>query len=125
MYPLQQELVDDVALTSMARLWDVGKSSPIKVGKASPTEGALPGSLYFIIKYQHSLEEALVASASCGGDSAARNTAIGMILGAWHGKESIPARWLSTLNSYQRVQYLISQLSVEGAAGKGGGGAEL
>ena len=27
----QEEFVDDLALTSMARLWDVGKSEPIKV----------------------------------------------------------------------------------------------
>lgn len=26
----QEEFVDDLALTSMARLWDVGKSEPIK-----------------------------------------------------------------------------------------------
>jgi len=32
------------------RLWDVGKSEPIKVGKASPTEGTLPGSVYFIVR---------------------------------------------------------------------------
>ena len=40
---------DDLALTSMARLWDIGRSEPIKVGKASPTEGTLPGAVYFII----------------------------------------------------------------------------
>ena len=34
----------------MARLWDVGKTEPIKVGKASPTEGTLPGAIYFIVK---------------------------------------------------------------------------
>ena len=51
----QQEFVDDIAVTSMARLWDVGKSEPIKVGKASPTEGALPSALYFALKYCHSL----------------------------------------------------------------------
>ena len=28
----KHDLVDDTALTSMARLWDVGKSEPIKVG---------------------------------------------------------------------------------------------
>jgi hypothetical protein len=27
----KQEFVDDLALTGMARLWDVGKSEPIKV----------------------------------------------------------------------------------------------
>ena len=37
--PLQhEEFADDLALTSMARLWEVGKTEPIKVGKASPTE---------------------------------------------------------------------------------------
>merc|ERR1711865_133585 len=45
----KEEYVDDLALTSMARLWDVGKTEPIKVGKASPTEGTLPGSIYFIV----------------------------------------------------------------------------
>jgi len=28
----KHDLMDDTALTSMARLWDVGKSEPIKVG---------------------------------------------------------------------------------------------
>jgi hypothetical protein len=27
----QEEFVDDLAMTSMARLWDVGKTEPIKV----------------------------------------------------------------------------------------------
>lgn len=48
----RQEFVDDIAITSMTRLWDVGKSEPIKVGKASPTEGALPSALYFALKYR-------------------------------------------------------------------------
>jgi len=48
-----QEFVDDLAVTSMARLWDVGKSEPIKVGKASPTEGTLPASVYLICRYNN------------------------------------------------------------------------
>jgi len=47
----QEEYVDDLAATSMARLWDVGKTEPIKVGKASPTEGTMPTSIYLILKY--------------------------------------------------------------------------
>ena len=39
----KEEFTDDLALTSMARLWDVGRTEPIKVGKASPTTGTLPG----------------------------------------------------------------------------------
>ena len=59
----KEEYADDLALTSMARLWDVGKTEPIKVGKASPTEGTLPGSLYFILKYEGDLVGAIKANA--------------------------------------------------------------
>ena len=89
----QEEFVDDLALTSMARLWDVGKTEPIKVGKASPTEGTLPGSIYFIVKYEDDLAGALRANAEVGGDSASRAIAIGMTLGAYLGQEAIPAEW--------------------------------
>lgn len=109
----QEEFVDDIALTSMARLWDVGKSEPIKVGKASPTEGALPGALYFALKYEGSLEEALIANAGVGGDSAVRGMVIGMLLGAARGAEGgqvIPQRWLDTLRSLPHVRDLFQQL---------------
>ena len=48
----KEEFVDDIAITSMSRLWEIGKSEPIKIGKASPTEGALPASLYIALKYK-------------------------------------------------------------------------
>ena len=80
------------------------------MGKASPTEGALPGALYFAMKYQDSLEEALIANAGCGGDSAVRGMVIGMLLGAFHPRTAIPERWLGALNSRPHVQALFSQL---------------
>lgn len=89
----KDEYVDDKALTSMARLWEVGKTEPIKVGKASPTEGTLPGSVYFIVKYEDDLRGALQANAEVGGDNASRGVAIGMVLGAYHGVEAIPPEW--------------------------------
>merc|ERR1711957_1137750 len=85
----QEEFVDDLSITSMARLWDVGKSEPIKVGKASPTEGTLPGSIYFIVKYGD-LVAAAKANSMVGGDNASRSIAIGMVLGAHMGASSIP-----------------------------------
>merc|ERR1711957_487194 len=74
----QEEFVDDLSITSMARLWDVGKSEPIKVGKASPTEGTLPASVYFILKYSKEeggggMLEAFKANAMVGGDNASRS----------------------------------------------------
>lgn len=58
---------------------------PIKVGKASPTEGTLPGAIYFIVKYESSLIDAAKANAMVGGDNASQSIAIGMVLGAFHG----------------------------------------
>eukprot|EP00873_Tetraselmis_striata_P036709 jgi/Tetstr1/456973/TSEL_004158.t1 len=86
-----QEYADDLALTSMARLWDVGKSEPIKVGKASPTEGTLPGSVYFIVRYAGNFTAAASANSAVGGDNASRAVAIGMVMGAAEGLEGIPA----------------------------------
>lgn len=105
----QEEYVDDLALTSMARLWDVGKSEPIKVGKASPTEGTLPGALYFILKYGN-LKEAAIANAMVGGDNASRAVAIGMVLGAKEGIEGIPEAWRKTLNHWDSSMALLKKL---------------
>lgn len=102
----QGPLMDDIAITSMSRLWDIGKTEPIKIGKASPTEGALPSALYFVLKYIGNFEEALVSNAECGGDSAARGIVIGMLLEAHEGwvKKNEGHRWLTGLNELERVK---------------------
>lgn len=111
---LSQELfADDLALTSMARLWDVGRSEPIKVGKASPTEGTLPGAVYFILKYanaEDALKKALQANAMVGGDNASRAIAIGMVLGAYKGVNAIPTEWKETLEQWDYCENLLDQL---------------
>ena len=103
----KEEFVDDLALTSMARLWEVGKSEPIKVGKASPTEGTLPGAIYFIVKYQSSLIDAAKANAMVGGDNASRSIAIGMVLGAYHGVQGIPEKFRHNLNQWNHSESLL------------------
>ncbi|CAE7571584.1 unnamed protein product [Symbiodinium natans] len=106
----KEEFVDDLAMTSMARLWDVGKSEPIKVGKASPTEGTLPSSVYIILKYQNDFIAGLKANAMVGGDNAARSVAIGLVLGAYHGASAIPEDLRSTLNAWPKAEKLLRQL---------------
>jgi len=102
-----------LALTSMAKLWDVGRSEPIKVGKASPTQGTLPGSVYFILKYMNSedgLNEALAANAMVGGDNASRSIAIGMVLGAYFGVDAIKPLWKETLTQWSYCEALLETL---------------
>merc|ERR1719420_2940926 len=97
----KEEFVDDLASTSMARLWDVGKTEPIKVGKASPTEGTLPTSVYLILRYQNDFDAGVKANAMIGGDSASRAVAVGAVLGAIHGVEAIPENLKTTLNNWK------------------------
>ena len=109
----KEKFSDDLALTSMARLWDVGRSEPIRVGKASPTEGTLPGALYIIMKYskqEDSLNKALVANAMIGGDNASRAIAIGMVLGAKYGINALDQKWLNSLEQYNYCEELLSYL---------------
>merc|ERR1712127_238362 len=106
----KEEFVDDLAMTSMARLWDVGKTEPIKVGKASPTEGTLPSSIYIILKYGDSFEQAVKANAMVGGDNASRSVAIGLVLGAHHGVNAIPENLWNTLNAWPKCSKLLRKL---------------
>jgi ADP-ribosylglycohydrolase len=97
----------------MAMLWDVGRSEPIKVGKASPTQGTLPGSVYFILKYMNEedgLNKAIVANAMVGGDNASRGIAIGMVLGAYFGVNSINPLWKETLTQWEYCERLLRKL---------------
>lgn len=106
----KEEFVDDLAMTSMARLWDVGKTEPIKVGKASPTEGTMPSSIYIILKYQDDFDAAVKANAMVGGDNAARSVAVGMVLGAYHGVGAIPKALKDGLNAWPKCAKLLKKL---------------
>jgi ADP-ribosylglycohydrolase len=106
----KEEFVDDLAATSMARLWDVGKTEPIKVGKASPTEGTLPTSVYLVLKYQDDFVAGAKANAMIGGDSASRAIAVGAVLGAVHGVEAIPEDLRTSLNRWKKCDKLLNKL---------------
>merc|ERR1719221_814467 len=106
----KEEFVDDLAMTSMARLWDVGKTEPIKVGKASPTEGTMPSSIYIILKYLDDPVMAFKANAMVGGDNAARSIPIGMVLGAYHGASAIPPELRTGLNAWKRGEKMLAKL---------------
>jgi len=122
----KDEFVDDLAATSMARLWDVGKTEPIKVGKASPTEGTMPTSIYLILKYfslypsspGKAFAEGVRANAMIGGDNASRSIAVGMVLGAMAGKSEVfggtnefGVAWKNSLNSFKQAEKWADQLA--------------
>lgn len=55
-----------------------------------------------ILKYSNDFAAAARANAMVGGDNAARGVAIGMVLGAYHGVDSIPHELQQGLNAWER-----------------------
>jgi len=81
-----------------------------QVGKASPTEGTLPSSVYIILKYTDDFTAAIKANAMVGGDNASRAVAIGMVLGAHHGVETIPTELRHGLNAWDKAEKLMDKV---------------
>ena len=79
-------------------------------GQMCPIKAALPGAVYTVLKDAHSLEEALIDTVMAGGDSAARAMTVGMLLGAYHGREKIPSQWLENLNKYKLIMEYLDKL---------------
>jgi len=79
-------------------------------GQTCHTPDAFPGVIHLIAKYENDLEEGLVQAVMAGGDSAARGMAVGMILGAHLGEDSIPAAWLTDMKKAPYIRELLQRL---------------
>jgi ADP-ribosylglycohydrolase len=79
-------------------------------GQMCSMNAALPGAVYTVLKNEDSLEEALIETVMAGGDSAARGMVVGMFLGAYHGGDKIPSRWLKNLSRDQEIQTALDKL---------------
>lgn len=69
-----------------------------KLGQSCSTKSAFPSVFYLLVKYEDSFEEAIVNNIRCGGDQAARGILLGFVLGALHGLEGIPKKWVEDLH---------------------------
>lgn len=85
-------------------------STVMKFGQSCTALEALPGVIHFVAKYEGDLKEALIQCVMAGGDSAARGMAIGMILGAHLGPESIPEEWIADLRKYEEITKLLDEI---------------
>lgn len=89
-------------------------------GQGGDAKCALPLAIHLIAKYEGSLEQALVENVATGGDSAARGMIVGMILGAFHGRDAIPDDWISELRAYREISALLEDLEAIIQRGPGG-----
>jgi ADP-ribosyl-[dinitrogen reductase] hydrolase len=60
-------------------------------------EDSVPAVVYLALKYHDDPENALIVNTNLGGDNAARGSVIGALLGAEHGVEKFPRRWVDGL----------------------------
>jgi len=60
-------------------------------------EDAFPAVIYLALKYHHDPEKALIINTNLGGDNAGRGSVLGAFLGAAHGVDKFPSRWLKGL----------------------------
>jgi ADP-ribosylglycohydrolase len=79
-------------------------------GQSCPAPSLFPGVIHIICRYENDMKEALVQGVMAGGDSAARGMAVGMILGAHLGMDSVPAEWLKGMKKTKKIEQLLKSL---------------
>jgi hypothetical protein len=60
-------------------------------------DDAVPATLYLALKYARDPERALIVNTNLGGDNCHRGAVLGALLGAAHGPDAWPRRWLDVL----------------------------
>jgi ADP-ribosyl-[dinitrogen reductase] hydrolase len=73
--------------------WVIGP----RFSSACYVEDSVPAVIYLALKYHHDPEKALIVNTNLGGDNAARGSVLGALLGAFHGLERFPRRWIDGL----------------------------
>ncbi len=80
-------------------------------GQSCNVEGAFRAVVQLIVRRRDNLREALVDCVMAGGDSAARALLVGMVLGAAHGPEAVPAAWLAAMRATPEAEQLLAGLA--------------
>jgi ADP-ribosylglycohydrolase len=73
--------------------WVIGP----KLSTACYVEHSVPAVLYLALKYHADPEQALVVNTNLGGDNVYRGAVLGALLGAEHGRQGFPRRWVEGL----------------------------
>lgn len=82
-----------------------------RFGQSCHVDGAFQSVVQLIARHQGAPAEALVDSAMAGGDSAARNMIVGMVLGAQVGMGGIPQDWLDALVKKDAIEALLARVA--------------
>lgn len=78
-----------------------------QIGQSCDSQYAFPAVMYFVLKYEEYFEDALIENAMGGGDSAARGMVLGGLLGAYHGEDQLPVKWLAGMRHLKDIENLM------------------
>jgi ADP-ribosylglycohydrolase len=68
-----------------------------KFSPACYVEDSVPAVIYLALRYHQDPEQALEVNTNLGGDNAGRGAVLGALLGAEHGSDGFPERWVTGL----------------------------
>ncbi len=104
--PLQKAIIEEIEMQRTALVghpfikW-LDHPDDMVIGPRFSTacyvEDSVPAVLYLALKYYADPENALIVNTNLGGDNAARGAVLGALLGATHGVEGFPRRWIDGL----------------------------
>lgn len=81
-----------------------------RFGQACETQQVFPGVIHLIAKYASDLKEAVIQAVMAGGESAARGSMTGMVLGAHLGMGSIPRDWMAGMKKNGEILSLLEKI---------------
>lgn len=79
------------------------REATLKFGQSCPLAGSFPAALHCALHYSDDFGGALRATATVGGDNAARGAMLGSWLGALHGIQALPAGWCESLADRKEI----------------------
>ncbi|MFD0660415.1 ADP-ribosylglycohydrolase family protein [Thermocatellispora tengchongensis] len=102
------------ALRAAADLAASGDPAPEAVeslGGAWVAEEALAIAVYCALVHEHDITRALLLAVNHSGDSDSTGAVCGNLLGARHGEQALPSRWLSALEGRDTIAELAGDLA--------------
>jgi len=103
-HPYPQAPVREWLGQARSRLGDEPAAVIADLGAHCHAPGAMPATLYLLLRYQDDPAGGQVANAMAGGDSAARGLLLGTVFGARDGLDAVPARWIGALAAGDRIR---------------------
>ena len=82
-------------------------------GQSCHIPEAFPSVIHLIGRYGENLREALIENTMAGGDSAARGMLVGMVLGVYHGMESLPVKWVEGMKKGDYIASLLERVKID------------